>query len=36
MNATAKRSLFTPRFEIKPYEYPELLEFKDAGKTRVE
>ena len=30
MNATQKRSLFIPRFEIKPYEYPELLEFKDA------
>lgn len=30
MNATQKRSLFVPRFEIKPYEYPELLEFKDA------
>ena len=30
MNATQKRRLFVPRFEIKPYEYPELLEFKDA------
>ena len=25
-----KRSLFKPRLEIKPYEYPELLDFKDA------
>ena len=30
MNAPQKRSLFIPRLEIKPYEYPELLEFKDA------
>lgn len=27
---TAKRNLFEKRLEIKPYEYPELLEFKDA------
>lgn len=25
-----KRSLFTPRKNIKPYEYPELLDYKDA------
>lgn len=26
----AQRSLFEPRLEIKPYEYPELLDYKDS------